>query len=594
MIRHLSEIPWKSIRVKLVLGLLSITLPLIVLLIYNNSYSVNVIHNQVAMSSKNLISLYMKQIDDQLSEAERHMMGLAFSEWNVQAMGEPNSDDEYAMAKSSVSRRLSSDLSVYPYIDGFFVYSITKEDIVDAFKGSMDYMELSGIRKTMKDKVMMLAEQPGNKNDKWTVEQINGTNHIVRLFRSGDIYIGSWVRVETLLEPLREMQTGASGALLIVNGLGQQLFSTRKLSDSGLDFTKGFEHYYLSGTHKDYLVVGDSSTKGDFSLASVIPDKQILENLPYLNKVSTIVIFIAILMVPLSLWSLRRVLLLPLRRMMTAMRLIGEGNFNTRIETAPLPDEFQLVNRTFNQMISQIEELKINVYEEQLNKHKAELKHLQLQINPHFFMNSFNILYSLAQVKNYELIQEMTLCLVHYFRYMFQSSSSFASLKDELQHVSNYLRIQQLRFPYQLTCEIRVPEFLLMTPVPPLLLQTFVENTIKHTVKMDEPITLTIEAFLDDLAEEPMVNILIRDTGSGFSHAALESIRLGKLYIDEGGEHIGIWNAQERLRLQYGDLAKMECYNDDPQGAVVELVLPLNPPFERKEWRGDAAAADRR
>jgi hypothetical protein len=79
---------------------------------------------------------------------------------------------------------------------------------------------------------------------------------------------------------------------------------------------QGFEQYYLSGTSKDYLVVSESSQKVNFSLTAVVPDKLILEKLPYLEKAEVIVLMIA---------------------------------------------------RTFNQMISQIEELKIHVYEEQLS-----------------------------------------------------------------------------------------------------------------------------------------------------------------------------------------------------------------------------------
>ncbi len=105
-----------------------------------------------------------------------------------------------------------------------------------------------------------------------------------------------------------------------------------------------------------------------------------------------------------------------------------------------------MVNHTFNGMMEQIQELRIHVYEEQLNKQKAELQHLQLQINPHFFMNSLNIIYNLALVKNYALIQEMAISLVQYFRYMFRSNLTFLPLKDELQHIRNYIRIQELRF----------------------------------------------------------------------------------------------------------------------------------------------------
>jgi len=583
MIRLITSIPWGSIRVKLMLGLLTIVVPLIALLIYNNSYSINVIHNQVATSNRNLISIYMKQIDDQLAEVERHLIGLILSDSNVFAMGEHVSEDNYVMGKSGVSRKLDADLIIYPYIDGFFVYSIPRDDMVYSFKSGVGYHELVNFQQSMKDVFVQLDGQSERANREWMVQKINGKHHIVRLIRNGGIYVGALVKLETMLTPFQAVNSSEFGAMLFVDGNGEVLNSTRPIEDKGLDFTQNFEDYYLSGAEQDYLVVGETSRNGRFSLVSIIPDKQILQNLPYLNNAAMIVVLLAGAMLLLSVWFLRKVLLLPLRKLMVAMRLIGEGNFNQHIEESPVPDEFQLVNRTFNQMITQIEELKIHVYEEQLSKHRAELKHLQLQINPHFFMNALNIVYNLAQVKQHDLIQEMTMCLVQYFRYMSQSNHPLVFLKDELQHIRNYLRIQQMRLPDRLKFEIIVPEYLMETNIPPLILQTFVENTIKHALHMDSLTAISIEATLDTRMDEPKVCLLIRDTGKGFSDKALKCIRENKQMIDEKGAHIGMWNVRERLRLQFGDKAWMNCYNAEPEGAVVELVIPMQSNMDSKE-----------
>jgi len=571
-----ASILWNSIPVKLVLGLLAVTLPLIALLIYNNRYSINVIHNQVAASNKNLISIYMKQIDVQLEEAERHLIGLTMTDLYVRAMGDPSSEEDYVLAKSGVFRKLNSDLTIYPAVNGFYVYSMKKRDGVEAYKGSLKLAEIEGIRKAMEESVLELSRQPLYSNEQWMVKRMNGKAYVVRLIRDEDLYIGAWTEAATLVGPLQGMRTGEEGAVMLVDGRGQTLYGTRDLSDKGLDLSRGFDRYYLSGSKGDYLVVGERSRRGEFGLAAAIPDKSILENLPYLNRATTIVVVLALLMLPVSFLFLRQFLLLPLRRMVGAMKLIGQGNIGMRIEPAPAPDEIRLVNRTFNTMISQIEELKINVYEEQLSKQRAELKHLQLQINPHFFMNSLNILYNLAQMKKYEPIQDMTMNLVHYFRYLFQSRHSLVLLKDELRHIDHYLRIQRTRFPNALECRIDVPGYLETVFLPPLLLQTVVENTIKYAVKPDKTTLLAIEAELDDLSEEPMVFLTVRDSGPGYSDEALEAIREGRAPIDERGEHIGLWNVRERLKLQYGGKARMECYNDDPHGAVTEIVIPMN------------------
>lgn len=584
MFTRLSSIPWNSLRVKLVLGLLGIVLPLMGLLIYTSYYSVNVIHNQVATSNKNLISVHVSQMDWELTEIERHLVNMATTEISVMSLKDAANLDAYMMAKSDVSRKISSDLSVYPYMDGFFVYSVPRNEFMEAHQGNVSFADLSGIRQALLGKISEQLEQPYGLNSVWQIEKIQNKHYLVRLFKDDDLYIGSWVSLKTLMSPLSVLNTGETGAMMFVDKYGKQLYSTKPVEDTDLDLTRGFNSYYMSGKNKNFLVIGEPSQKADLSMVAVIPDRLILENLPNLKKVVTLIPTLALLLLPISLWFLRKVLLRPLQKMVLLMRRIGDGNFNLRMENSPSTlEEFQMVYRTFNQMVSRIEELKINVYEQQLSKQRAELKQLQLQINPHFFMNSLNILYTLAQVKRYELIQEMTLCLVNYFRYMFQSSNhSLVLLKDELQHTRNYLRIQELRLPLQLKSEIRIPEYLMNTPIPPLMIQTFVENTIKHAVKDDGPTLLVVEAFMDDLAEEPMACITIRDNGKGFSSQALKYIRKKEQMIDAQGEHIGLWNVQERLRLQYGDKARMDCYNDDPQGAVVDLIIPIGNGYKQK------------
>lgn len=235
----------------------------------------------------------------------------------------------------------------------------------------------------------------------------------------------------------------------------------------------------------------------------------------------------------------------------------------------------------FNAMMSEVERLRINVYEEQLNKQKEELQRLQLQVNPHFFLNTLNIIYNLAKIKNYDLILDMTMSLIEYFRFMFRSNTSFVPLKDELEHTRNYLKIQNLRFPEKLKWTIHSPDYLLDVPIPPLVIQSFVENSIKHAVTLDEP--LIIEVQIEFLIEEhgSRMKISIRDTGPGFKKDILEKLQAGRSVENERGEHTGIWNVERRLRLLYGEVASIVYDNDlHTFGAKIEIIVPTNPGLE--------------
>ncbi|MFC0216002.1 sensor histidine kinase [Paenibacillus chartarius] len=584
------RISWNSIRFKLVAGLLLVTVPLISLMLYNNFYGISVVHNQVALSNKNLISLYMGQIDTQLRDADRNLIGLMTSDYDIQSMNTPNSEDEYQLAKHSISNKLSSDIILYKSIDAFFVYSRSRRDLLNVFKSNIEFAERDQVEQELQQ---LLSGNPSfseTDGSRWFVRKVGLDYYALRVLRSGDLYMGAWVNMKTLLIPLNLIDLGKEGSALLVTAAGVPMVSTKALADTEIDFAKGFSQYYMTGRKNSWLVVGESSQEGNFSLAAVIPERQMLQNLPNLSRLTLLISIISIGLLPISLFLLRHILLVPLKRLIAVMRRINDGNVNVRIEPYRTSDEIQLVNQTFNNMMTQIEELKIHVYEEQLNKQKAELQHLQLQINPHFFMNSLNILFNLAQVKNYELIQEMTLCLVRYFRFMFQSNLTFVSLQEELQHVRNYVRIQELRFPGSLTCSIDAPDFLGNVLIPPLVIQSILENSIKHSVTLDEAVHISVSIDLNETGVEPFLEIVIRDTGKGFSEHVLSEIRSGHTVIDEQGEHIGIWNVRKRLQLLYGGKASISCYNGFPQGAVVEIRLPYDSERLKGDSEDDAAS----
>lgn len=234
-------------------------------------------------------------------------------------------------------------------------------------------------------------------------------------------------------------------------------------------------------------------------------------------------------------------------------------------------------------MMNEIQTLRVNVFEEQLNKQREELQRLQLQVNPHFFLNALNIVYNLAKVKNHQLIMEMTMSLIKYFRFLFRSNTSFVRLNDELQHTRHYLSIQELRFPEKLTWKVDAPDYLTDIPVPPLVIQSFVENSIKHAVTMEEPIHITVYVGFEDEIDGSMMKISIKDTGKGFEDKVLQELLAGKNIENEQGEHIGIWNVQRRLKLLYNETVSIHYYNDkETGGAVVEIIVPTQPVMEGK------------
>ena len=193
-----------------------------------------------------------------------------------------------------------------------------------------------------------------------------------------------------------------------------------------------------------------------------------------------------------------------------------------------------------------------------------------MQIKPHFFLNCLNIIYSLVNAGRYSLIQTMVVRLSDYFRYIFRTTDSFVNVEKELEHVENYLQIQAVRYPDRFIYKIRRYTDTKNIIIPPMMIQTFVENSIKYG--FSNPIRDQLKIGIRVLEEEEIYSITIRDNGKGFPPEVLKKLQEKSSLEDENGNHIGIQNTLKRLELLYQNRAIVEFENEE--GAQVHIYLP--------------------
>ncbi|TBL68290.1 sensor histidine kinase [Paenibacillus thalictri] len=566
----------KSLQNKLLFVLVILILPSSVMLLYYNFNAVGVIRNQVAHSNGNLLNMYMGTVDKELEDVDKYLFNLIAKEPDLLALDVPeqNNPELYNLARIRLNNRLWNDVVYYDNIDMFFIYSAVNGDLVSARSQQLTYPEVE----RLKSEIQSLFPQngsPAQERKLWFLYPDSSAASLYRLIRYGNVYIGASMNIQQLMLPFASADLGPEGKFVLADADYRPVVSDPAIQQAGILFHPTEDAYSIIGESNPYMVVGKSSQKGAFSVHALIRDDQIMENIPYLRRIVMLIALGTLVVLPIVYFFLRQTVLVPMKRVVSAMRKIKSGDWEVRMDPQASSTEFSLINETFNTMAAQIKKLKIDVYEEQLQNQKSELKHLQLQINPHFFLNALNIIYHLAQVKNFALIQEMSLSLVHYFRYMFRSNMSFVPIRDELEHTRNYLKIQELRFPGKLTSAIFAEEVLASCLVPPLVCQTFVENAIKHAVSMDSSLHITVEVYAD--SDDPAIMwIVIGDSGKGFHPDVLSKLQSGADLGGDQGTHIGIWNIKRRLRLLYPEESTaMYFSNADVQGARIQIRLPV-------------------
>jgi two-component system LytT family sensor kinase len=198
---------------------------------------------------------------------------------------------------------------------------------------------------------------------------------------------------------------------------------------------------------------------------------------------------------------------------------------------------------------------------------QARMEALQNQINPHFLFNTLNSVSSLVRFDP-DTARELIIKLARILRRLLNSSDSFVPLREEVEFIDNYLDIEVVRFGRDKLRVIKElePESLEML-VPAMLLQPLVENSIKHGLSSK------IEGgsiYLRSRRGAKAIIIEVEDDGVGMGAAQLIEKPNGL-----GGTGIGMANVAERLKVLYGDTARMTIDSQDGKGTLVRLRLPI-------------------
>jgi two-component system, LytTR family, sensor kinase len=213
--------------------------------------------------------------------------------------------------------------------------------------------------------------------------------------------------------------------------------------------------------------------------------------------------------------------------------------------------------------------LQIKLEEQERLLLQARMAALQNQINPHFLFNTLNSVSSLVRIAP-DTARELILKLATILRRLLHSSDAFVPLQEEIDFIDNYLDIEVVRFGRD---KLRVVKELdpdsLDVMVPSMLLQPLVENSIKHGLssKIDGG-----SIFLRSRRSESYVTIEVEDDGVGMASAQLFDPSSGGA---RGG--IGMANVAERLKVLYGDSARMTIDSRNGSGTLIRLRLPVLP-----------------
>lgn len=232
-------------------------------------------------------------------------------------------------------------------------------------------------------------------------------------------------------------------------------------------------------------------------------------------------------------------------------------------------DEIAVLNNNFIEMGNYIQDLIERVYKSQLREKEAQLQYLQSQINPHFLYNTLDSMRWMAvKEQQYDLAEQIE-ALSSLFKHALNQGKKMTTVEKEVQHLKDYLTIQENRFGSRIQAEIVLEEGLASCKVLNLVLQPLVENAIVHGLegKIEGGcVSVHIKRSGEDIL------YLVEDNGIG-----TDQEKINKSLEERVDTHnaLALDNINQRIKCQYGEKYGIHFHSELGVGTLVEVRMPL-------------------
>lgn len=226
-------------------------------------------------------------------------------------------------------------------------------------------------------------------------------------------------------------------------------------------------------------------------------------------------------------------------------------------------------------------QLKIDQYESIIRYQDAELKYYYMQIRPHFYLNALASMQRMCLRGENQRIGEYIMALSKNIRYMFSAGFRRIPLREETEHIDDYIRCQEILMPGCVFSYIEIAPEAGEWMIPQMILHTFVENVYKHVVTQDRLVTLLIRANVVREAQfggEEVLRLLVEDDGDGFPQEVLDAFGSADLQAMKGC--VGLLNVRRTLALMYGRDDLMRLKNNLSAGTRAIVFIPYGAALE--------------
>lgn len=236
-------------------------------------------------------------------------------------------------------------------------------------------------------------------------------------------------------------------------------------------------------------------------------------------------------------------------------------------------DEIGELIDTYNYMSRKIKRLMDDQAKTAENLRIAEFDSLQSQINPHFLYNTMDMISWLAQQGKTDEVSDVVRRLSRFYRLTLSHKGGLTTIADEVEHVTIYIDLQNMRFNNGIDFIMDIPDYLMEYSIPKLLFQPLAENSIVHGIMEKEEKTGSI--VLTGWMEDEDIVILLSDDGVGIAPETISGLLNGRFQSPKSkGTNIAVYNTHRRLQILYGNRYGLNFTSTPGKGTEVQIRIP--------------------
>lgn len=460
-------------------------------------------------------------------------------------------------------------------------------DGVSRLKERSDYVDLRYALNTGEDYVAISRERDGV--DQQDTSQMVTLYHRIASKKEKEEELGICsisVSAKYFQDIMKNANITSEGLVYLMSENGRMITSSnssilQKMQKKGILLNYGAELFMEKKKEgqKEYYITRQNVDGASWQMILIIPENEYEDQYRFLWLSAALMLGSMIAVIVLMSYLLSGYYVGRLKKLNVEMTGLESGNLNANLPITTEEDEIEEIYHNFNGMVQEVQRLMQEHYQLGKEVKMAEVRALQVQINPHFLYNTLDLINWISMDYGAEEIGTLTWNLARFYRLSLNHGKSLISIGEEVEHVEVYVNIENYHFDNAISLEVDVPEELKSYACLNIILQPFVENAIVHGIA-EKPDIESCEIRICARREEQDIVFSVQDDGPGVDVKEMQKETQQDIRTAQHG--YGVRNINFRLKLCFGEKYGV-TYLESEKGTHVEIKIPVMTMAEAEE-----------